>query len=425
MSEVDRLLRPHISGVAPYVTARSTYRGGLLLDANENSLGPSTPELPSGLNRYPDPANGDLRAAVSNWLGVAQQRLWFGNGSDEVIDLLIRVLVEPSSPVVIPEPSYGLYGQRAAAHAATGRHVRLDDDFDLDVERTLGAAEGASLVILCSPNNPTGNLLSPNRILELLNRSTCVVAVDEAYVEFAGSNGRAESLVRLAGGAGDVPGSERLAVLRTFSKAYGLSGLRLGYGIMGVEMADYLNRVRQPFVRRIYLAPSFEQANPRESAALSILSDILGDGITSRLAQALQLDLKVAIDSGSYYSPARRDSGSFSIYGVPMPGQDLATIEAAMDAVLAEMAANGPTGEELTRIKRLNRASRIFAQDSMSSQARLYGAALAVGGTVADVENWPAVVEAVTAEDVRLAAQKYLVPEHSVTGWLMRTKEAG
>jgi zinc protease len=191
------------------------------------------------------------------------------------------------------------------------------------------------------------------------------------------------------------------------------------------RMEMYDDRVRQPFVRRIYLAPSFEQANPRESAALSILSDILGDGITSRLAQALQLDLKVAIDSGSYYSPARRDSGSFSIYGVPMPGQDLATIEAAMDAVLAEMAANGPTGEELTRIKRLNRASRIFAQDSMSSQARLYGAALAVGGTVADVENWPAVVEAVTAEDVRLAAQKYLVPEHSVTGWLMRTKEAG
>ena len=247
MSEVDRLLRPHISGVAPYVTARSTYRGGLLLDANENSLGPSTPELPSGLNRYPDPANGDLRAAVSNWLGVAQQRLWFGNGSDEVIDLLIRVLVEPSSPVVIPEPSYGLYGQRAAAHAATGRHVRLDDDFDLDVERTLGAAEGASLVILCSPNNPTGNLLSPNRILELLNRSTCVVAVDEAYVEFAGSNGRAESLVRLAGGAGDVPGSERLAVLRTFSKAWGLAGARVGYLVGAPSLVCALDRVGLPY----------------------------------------------------------------------------------------------------------------------------------------------------------------------------------
>jgi zinc protease len=190
-----------------------------------------------------------------------------------------------------------------------------------------------------------------------------------------------------------------------------------------MEMRDA--RVRQSFVRRIYLAPSYDASNPREAAALSILSDILGDGITSRLAQALQLDQNIGIDTGSYYSPARRDRGSFSIYGVPAPGQDLATIEAAMDAVLAELTAGGPTEEELARVKRLNRAARIFAQDSMSSQARLYGAALAVGGTVADVQNWPAVIEAVTAEDVRQAAEKYLVPERSVTGWLMRTEEAG
>ena len=190
-----------------------------------------------------------------------------------------------------------------------------------------------------------------------------------------------------------------------------------------MEMSD--ERVRQPFVRRIYLVPSYDPSNPREAAALSILSDVLGDGITSRLAQALQLDQKVAIDSGSYYSPARRDRASFGIYGVPAPGQDLATVEAAIDAVLAELAADGPTEEELARVKRLNRAARIFAQDSLPSQARLYGGALAIGQTVADVRNWPAVMEAVTAEEVRRAAEKYLIPEHSVTGWLMRAKEAG
>jgi len=171
--------------------------------------------------------------------------------------------------------------------------------------------------------------------------------------------------------------------------------------------------------------PSYDPSNPREAAALSILSDVLGDGITSRLAQALQLDQKVAIDSGSHYSPARRDRASFGIYGVPAPGQDLATVEAAIDAVLAELAADGPTEEELARVKRLNRAARIFAQDSLPSQARLYGGALAIGQTVADVRNWPAVMEAVTAEEVRRAAEKYLIPEHSVTGWLMRAKEAG
>ncbi len=190
-----------------------------------------------------------------------------------------------------------------------------------------------------------------------------------------------------------------------------------------MEMRDA--RVRQPFVRRIYLVPSYDPSNPRESAALSILSDVLGNGITSRFAQALQLDQKVAIDSGSYYSPARRDQADFSIYGVPAPGEDLATVEAALDAALAELAANGPTEEELSRIKRLSRAARIFAQDSMSSQAGLYGGALAIGQTVADVQNWPAVVEAVTAEEVRQVAEKYLVPERSVTGWLMGAEEAG
>jgi len=190
-----------------------------------------------------------------------------------------------------------------------------------------------------------------------------------------------------------------------------------------LEMSD--ERVRQPFVRRIYMVPSYDPANPREAAALSILSDVLGDGITSRLAQSLQLDQKVAIDTGANYSPVRRDRGDFGIYGVPAPGQDLATVEASMDAVLAEMAANGPTAEELARVKRLSRAAHIFAQDSMSSQVNRYGGAMAVGQTVADVQNWPAVMEAVTAEDVRLVASKYLVPEHSVTGWIMRTKEAG
>jgi len=190
-----------------------------------------------------------------------------------------------------------------------------------------------------------------------------------------------------------------------------------------LEMRDA--RVRQPFVRRIYLAPSYDPSNPREAAALSILSDVLGDGLTSRLAQALQLDQKVAIDTGSSYSPARRDRTGFSIYGVPAPGQDLATVEAAMDAVLAELVADGPTEEELARVKRLNRAARIFAQDSLSSQANLYGGALAVGRTVASVQNWPAVMEAVTAEEVRRVAEKYLALEYSVTGWLMGAKEAG
>lgn len=247
MSEIGRLLRGHVTRVSPYVTARAEYQEGILLDANENALGPSTPVVPADLNRYPDPTNGTLRQAVAEWLGIPGERLWFGNGSDEVIDLLVRVLVEPGSPVVVAQPSYGVYSQRAEAHGAVVRNVRLDSEFDLDVDATLVASEGAALLLLCSPNNPTGGLLSADRILRLLAETKCVVAVDEAYVEFSGANGRAESLSMIAGGAESVPGAERLVVLRTFSKAWGLAGARVGYLVGSPILVDAMNRVGLPY----------------------------------------------------------------------------------------------------------------------------------------------------------------------------------
>lgn len=184
-------------------------------------------------------------------------------------------------------------------------------------------------------------------------------------------------------------------------------------------------RVRQPFVMRVYLAPAYDPRNPGEAAALSLLNDILGSGITSRLAKALQLDSKVAIDSGAFYSPMARDATKFGLYGVQAPGHDLAAVEAAMDAVLAEMTATGPTEEELARIKRQKRANLIYSQDDAFGTARRYGAALAAGYTIADVQNWPDVLQSVSAEDIRAVAAKHLVIERSVTGWLMGAKEPG
>jgi zinc protease len=185
------------------------------------------------------------------------------------------------------------------------------------------------------------------------------------------------------------------------------------------------SRVRQPYVMRVYLANSYDPANPVEAAALSLLSDILGDGITSRLAKSLQLDSKVAIDSAAFYSPMSRDASKFAIYGVQAPGHDLAAVEAAMDAVLAEMIATGPTEEELSRIKRLKRANLIYSQDDAFGTARRYGSVMAAGYTIADVQTWPDVLQSVTTEDIRAAAAKYLVIERSVTGWLMGAKEQG
>lgn len=190
-----------------------------------------------------------------------------------------------------------------------------------------------------------------------------------------------------------------------------------------VEMRDA--RVQQPYVSRLYLVPVYDPANPREAAALSLLSDLLGDGVTSRLAEALEIDQKVAIDTGAYYSARRRDPAEFGVWGVPAPGRNLAEVEAAIDAVIAEFAEQGPDAAQLARAKRLARAAYVYAQDNQAQQANLYGAALAVGLTVADVQGWPELVDSITAEEVRAAAARYLVSERSVTGWLLGNGEKG
>lgn len=213
------LVRPHLHGVEPYTTARSQHLGGILLDANETAFGPLAPEADPELHRYPDPSSADLKAALSELAGVPAARLWVGNGSDEAIDVLIRALVAPGETVVVAAPTYGVYGARARTHGAAVEEARLDGDFDLDVDRTAAAAEDAKLVFLCSPNNPTGNLLSEDRVLELVRRTRCLVAVDEAYVEFSPRRS-------LADRAGD---PARLTVLRTLSKAWGLAGARVGW----------------------------------------------------------------------------------------------------------------------------------------------------------------------------------------------------
>ncbi|MEM1276794.1 MAG: pitrilysin family protein [Pseudomonadota bacterium] len=187
-----------------------------------------------------------------------------------------------------------------------------------------------------------------------------------------------------------------------------------------IQMSD--PRVRQPYMMRFYLVPSYDPEKPEQSAALYLLSQVLGNGIASRFSATLQLEEKTAISTGSFYSPVDRDATNFAIYGVPAEGIALETIEQSLDEVIAEVAANGPTEEELERIKRILRAERIFAQDSASSQARLYGNALAVGLDVEDVQNWPEVIEAITPADVQ-AATELLHLNASVTGYLERAEE--
>lgn len=238
MSEgVRRLIRPHLQDVEPYTTARSQHRAGILLDANENALGPLSPDADPAMHRYPDPGNRRLKAALSGRTGVPSGRIWLGNGSDEAIDVLIRTVVPPDGRVVVAVPTYGVYAARVAVHGAEVVEARLDADYDLDVEAVARAARDASLVCVCSPNNPTGNLLDRSRILELVERTRALVAVDEAYVEFADGPS-------LAPRAGEIP---RLAVLRTFSKAWGLAGARVGWLAAHPVLVRHMDRAGLPY----------------------------------------------------------------------------------------------------------------------------------------------------------------------------------
>jgi zinc protease len=184
-------------------------------------------------------------------------------------------------------------------------------------------------------------------------------------------------------------------------------------------------RVRQESMVRDYMVVPYGPGTEREAAALAVLADILGSGPSSRFSRALEQGEAIAIASGAGYGSGRRDVTRFRVSAVPAPGHDLAEVEAAIDAVLAEMAVSGPTEDELARVKRLIRADQIYDQDSVSGQAQRYGAGLAIGLTLAQIEAWPGVIETVTAEEVRAAAESLLDKRNSVTGYLLSGGEGG
>lgn len=235
--DVTSLLRPHLREVEPYSTARSSHTGGLLLDANENRLGTLVPELGEDLHQYPDPRTPALREALAARLDVPPARLWIGNGSDEGIDVVLRALADPGETVAVTEPTYGVYGTRTRTHGAVVRRVLLDEDLRLDVEAAAQAARGSKAVFLCSPNNPTGGRLARDRLLGLVDRVDGLVVVDEAYVEFADGPSLAD----------EVRPDRNLAVLRTFSKAWGLAGARVGYLVAPDPLVPYLDLAALPY----------------------------------------------------------------------------------------------------------------------------------------------------------------------------------
>ncbi len=177
-------------------------------------------------------------------------------------------------------------------------------------------------------------------------------------------------------------------------------------------------KVREPTLQLAFIAPYSSTAEPGVAEALIVLSDIVGGGTTSRFYDGLVRGKGLATYAGSYYQASGVDNTRFVLYGVPKPGVTLLDLQAEMERIVAELVENGVTEEELKRAKSSVVARAIYSQDSQQSMARIVGSALSNGRSLEDVQNWPAKIQAVTAEDVRSAAETFLDPEKSVTGYL-------
>jgi zinc protease len=188
-------------------------------------------------------------------------------------------------------------------------------------------------------------------------------------------------------------------------------------------MAD--ERVAQPYVVRSYLAPERNPGDQKQAAALKVLAELLGgSGTTSVLTRALQFDSQIAVYSSAYYDGVSVDPETFGLVVVPAEGVSLGDAEAAMDKVIAKFMTDGVNPDDLTRIKTQIRASQIYADDDSGALANEYGAALAVGLSVQDVQDWPAILQSVTADDVMAAAKLVLNKDNAVTGWLTTEESA-
>lgn len=236
---LDKVLRPHIAGLAPYSSARDEYTGkeGIFLDANENPLGSATPE---NWNRYPDPYQTDIKVKLAAIKGCRPSQIFLGNGSDEPIDLIIRATCTPKEDnIIILPPTYGMYEVSASINDVEIRKVPLTTDYQLDVDSILKAVTpNTKLIFICSPNNPTGNLIEKKSILRILESfSQGIVILDEAYNDFAEEPSFIAELDQYP----------NLLILQTFSKAWGLAALRLGMAFAGEEIVKILNKIKPPY----------------------------------------------------------------------------------------------------------------------------------------------------------------------------------
>ena len=234
---IDTLVRNNVKNMSSYSSARDDYSGGadknlIYLDANESPF-------ENGINRYPDNKHKNLKTVISKNKNINVNQVVFGNGTDEILDLIVRVFCNPNEDKIITlPPTYGMYDVIAKTNGVENIEIPLKSDFSIDTDKILDLkTSNIKILFLCSPNNPTGNSFEINVLDNLIKKFNGIVVVDEAYIDFSPQ----KSLTNL------IDKYENLIITQTMSKAYGMAGIRLGMGISNNKIINYINKIKPPY----------------------------------------------------------------------------------------------------------------------------------------------------------------------------------
>ena len=273
--ELKNTVRENIAKLKAYSSARDEFEEAasamIFLDANENPFS-------NGVNRYPDPQQQNVKNLLSALKNIPTNQILLGNGSDEVLDLIFRAFCEPKEDnVLLLPPTYGMYGVLANLNNVATKEVLLSNTFDIRLQETLEAIDKhTKILFLCSPNNPSGNALSPKKMEQLIASFDGIVVVDEAYIDFSKQASWLEQLQKYP----------NLIITQTLSKAYGMAGIRLGVCYASKEIIEVLNRIKPPYnVNELTQQRAIERLSDTPAVQREI-ADILDE--RDRLLKALE-----------------------------------------------------------------------------------------------------------------------------------------
>jgi histidinol-phosphate aminotransferase len=234
MIDLNKLVRENVKKLIPYSCARDEFKGktGVFMDANENPYG--------ALNRYPDPYQKDLKGAIASFRGIEEEKIFLGNGSDEIIDLCYRIFCNPGTDKVLTfTPTYGMYEVSASVNDIEVLKIPLTSHFQIDIKKAeaLFSDKNLKLIFICSPNNPTANSMNSMDVEYILSHFNGIVIIDEAYIDFS----EKPSFIRV------LNKYPNLILMQTFSKAFGLAGVRVGMAFSTPDIIQYFNKLKPPY----------------------------------------------------------------------------------------------------------------------------------------------------------------------------------